>query len=86
MERKEAIKILVNYGEHNIIARTKVGIAFDMAIKTLETDAIPREYIEQMIAEIEELEPGYNFEGFYYCQKGVLDIIHKYTKEKNNEP
>lgn len=38
MERKEAIKILINYGEHNIIARTKVGIAFAMAIASLEAD------------------------------------------------
>ena len=38
MTRAEAIKILINYGENNIIARTKVGIAFDMAIKSLETD------------------------------------------------
>ncbi|MBQ1569742.1 MAG: hypothetical protein IIZ78_01360 [Clostridiales bacterium] len=38
MTRAEAIKILINYGENNIIARTRVGMAFDMAIKSLETD------------------------------------------------
>ena len=48
-------------------------------------DAIPRERIEQMVAEIEhEKSRLYSIAGNQVCSR-ILDVIHKYTKEQNNE-
>lgn len=43
-------------------------------------DAIPREYIEQMVAEIQDVYIGYRHG--YEVMHDVMQIIHKYTKEQ----
>lgn len=43
------------------------------------------EELEKVKAEIQDIEPGYNFEGFYYCQSKVLDVIDKHIENKWRE-
>ena len=43
------------------------------------------EELEKIKAEINNIEPGYNFEGFYYCQSKVLDIIDERIEELKGE-
>ena len=40
-----------------------------------------RQILEDIKAEIEDLDTDYNFEGFYKCQSEVLKIINEKVKE-----
>ena len=71
------------------------NFVIDSASKALEqepqeclptVDAIPRERIEQMVTEIErKANSGQWSEATVYGMKKAVAIIHKYTKEQNNE-
>lgn len=76
MTRKEAIKILKSYDNGFTGYTGDFQKVVDIAIASLETDAIPREQIDEMIAEIQ----AYNSP--LIGKNVVLDIIHKYTKEQ----
>ena len=80
MTRKEAIRILK--GDTLFNSREKRE-ALDMAISSLETDAIPRERIEQMVAEIGDVYVGYRHA--YEVKHDIMQIIHKYTKEQTDD-
>ena len=41
--------------------------------------------IEDIKAEIEDLDADYDFEGFYQCQNAVLAIIDKHIGKENNK-
>lgn len=44
-----------------------------------------RDVLEKIRAEIEDLDPEYNFEGYYQGQVEVLQIIDKYRAESEGE-
>ena len=44
-----------------------------------------RDVLEKIRAEIEDLDPEYNFEGYYQGQVEVLQIIDKYRAERSGE-
>ena len=46
---------------------------------------VPVSVLEDIRAEIEDLEPEFNFEGFYKCQSQALDIIDKHLKGEGND-
>lgn len=43
------------------------------------------EELEKIKEEINNIEPGYNFGGFYYCQSKVLDVIDERLAELKGE-
>lgn len=44
-----------------------------------------RDVLEKIRAEIEDLDPEYNFEGYYQGQVEVLQIIDRYRAEGSGE-
>lgn len=44
-----------------------------------------RDVLEKIRAEIEDLDPEYNFEGYYQGQVEVLQIIDRYKAEGSGE-
>lgn len=44
-----------------------------------------RDVLEKIRAEIEDLDPEYNFEGYYQGQVEVLQIIDKYREESEGK-
>lgn len=46
MTNEEATRVMIAYGERNIIASTAVGIAFSMAVKALEKQMPQKPTIE----------------------------------------
>ena len=63
---------------------------FRKAVETIEdsptVDAIPRERIEQMEKDIDEMQAwGDNFGDIYLSYDKVKEIIHKYTKEQTDD-
>lgn len=52
----------------------------DLAIKR----AIIEE-LENIMAEIEELDADFDFEGFYYCQSEIFKIIENHISELKGE-
>ena len=85
MTRKEAIEILKElwcYEKSDKYTDEEIRKAISAAISSLETDAIPKERIAQMVAEIEQIHSDWfkEYDSATAYTK-ISEFIHKYTKE-----
>jgi len=78
------MKLVIDIPEEIYIEKREDYIG-DTLDKAIANGTLLSEELEKIKAEINNIEPGYNFEGFYYCQSKVLDIIDERIEELKGE-
>lgn len=73
------MKLIIDIPKNYDLSKIQNGSIASKIILNAVKEGIP---LDDIKAEIEDLEPEYDFEGFYKCQSEVLNIIDRHTSGK----